>query len=189
MANIHITSLSNASHISQILTGFHCLRKEHKISLSHRPTKGNPPLVMVEYEGKQLYYDTGDSYFDIPKIRELLGHCDFYFQRSHYPEQNRELFGELANKIYPLGMNYHISYFGNPVKKSLINNFRNLLYTPKAFEGKPIKSRNKPIILFCTRLWSRDPALSERLNQERDEINAMRIAIIRTLRKVYGKQV
>lgn len=191
MAQIKIQYLSNSRHISQILTGFHRLSDKYSVSITGQSAPG-PALVRATYQGMQLIYDTHDGYFDVAYMTKLLQECDLYFQRSCDPEKNRLLFGELSQKIHPLGFNYHVTYRGNPAEKSrsFLQAFKQLrrFCPPEYFEGTPNSKESASRILFYTRLWPRDPSLPEHVNQEREQINETRIRLLRLLKARFGKR-
>ncbi len=200
MQEIKVIYYSKHPHLSQILTGFYQLAEKGHFKVTFQDGKSSEfdcqCCAEVRYRGKVLIYDTNDGYHDVPAMAELLKKCDFYFKRSFIPQRNRELFGELAEKIYPLGMNYHTTYKGNPLnppeKKTQF--LKNALGMPSSkyfrdsvFEGKTGKVSHPKRILFYTRLWQEEASLPEQINEERRCINVMRIAIIRDLRKRYGR--
>lgn len=201
MTAIDLTIPSRIPHNSQIITGFLMLRQQGwdvRIRDCSRDPE-NPfyglPVVQAHYRGKGLLYDLWDGYQDPEDMRKGLLWCDYYFKRSFSPEKNLALFPELAGKLYPLGFNYHVTHRRNPIEeplwkaaaKRLLGRAPDRYFVPEVFEGTPRMNPEEPVkILFLTRLWDQDPALPPHLNQERAQINEMRVQIIRVLRSQYG---
>ena len=137
-----------------------------------------------------------DGYIGPSMIRDLLENCDFYFKRSFSESQN-EQFGELKNKMLPLGFNYHLTYRGNPLNDGFVKRFIKLFlkresfdpFTKKKFECEP-KYKDKDIkILFLTRLWDPKECVHENYIEDRKKINEERIALIRALREKYKDSI
>lgn len=201
MEVIDIRLYSKEPHVSQILTGFCMLKKKGKLQYKIQESSASiirGAFVEVIYKGKKIVYDVSDGYQDKNAMLELLKQCDFYFKRSFSQEKN-EVLGDLAaNKMFPLGLNYHVSCPSHPLDKpywkewmkQLLriehNMYSNTYFSVKRFEEKP-KYKNKSFkILFATRLWSPNQFLTEQLNGERRYINETRIKIIRLLKKMKG---
>lgn len=202
METVKLTIPSNIPHISQIITGFLILKEQGKDVqiLDRSKDDANPfydlPVVLAKYRGKQIVYDLWDGYQDPEDIRKGLDACDFYFKRSFSEEKNAAHFPDAKEKMYPLGFNYHVTHRKNPISeplwkaviKPLLGRAPERYFVPEVFEGEAQKKPDGPIrILFLTRLWdSHDPTLPPELNEERRQINEMRVEIIRTLRQQYG---
>lgn len=130
-------------------------------------------------------------------MERCLKACDFYFKRSFSEEKNSRLFPEYKDKMYPLGLNYHVTCRENPINepwwkaaaKTLLGRAPDVYFTPEVFEGCAVKKEGDPAkILFMTRLWNdQEPDFSREDNAERTYINQMRIEIIRSLREKYGE--
>lgn len=199
MENIVIKLYSKGPHISQILTGF-CMvernSKTNKCRVKLESSDGNiqGEFVEVLYKGKRIIYDVLDGYQDKAAISALLKQCDFYFKRSYSPEKNRTLDIRDVEKMYPLGMNYHVScpfhpldkpYWKERIKQLLHierNMYSNTYFSSRRFEEKPRYKDRGIVVLFATRLWSPEQSLSKSINDERKYINTMRLNIIRELK-------
>ena len=201
MEKIKLTIPSTVYHISQIITGFLMLRQQGwdvEIQDCSRDCK-NPffdlPVALAQYRGKRLVYDLWDGYQNPEGMRLGLETSDLYFKRSFDPERNKRLFPEYAERMYPLGFNYHVTCPGNPINEPLWRDAAKRLtgrapercFPPEVFEGA-VRPKDGPVkILFLTQLWDTDdPRISRADNLEREEINAMRIEILRTLRQRFG---
>ena len=202
METINIRLYSKEPHISQILTGFCMLKKAGKIQYgdleNNESVNIQGAFVEIIYKGKRIVYDVSDGYQDAAAIIALLEQCDFYFKRSFSREKNEALGETAVSKIYPLGLNYHVSCPGHPLDKPYWkerikqilriehNMYSNTYFSVKRFEERPKYKKKRFRILFATRLWEPDLSLSEHLNEERQYINDMRITIIRSLKKMRG---
>lgn len=201
MDAVQLTIPSTIEHLSQILTGFLMLKEKglevaFSMAAQNHPFAGMP-VILGQYRGKQVIYDLWDGYQEPEQIRRGLENCDFYFKRSFSQEKNQQLFPQWAEKMHPLGFNYHLSYPGDPVQepgwkalvKPLLGRTPDKYFVPGVFEGKAERKPGQPAkILFLTRLWDdHDPKLSAEDNAERTRINTERIQIIRTLRGRYGE--
>lgn len=202
MQSINVTVPSKVYHIAQIVTGFHLL-KQQGWEVTIRDCSGdreNPfyglPVAVADYRGKRIVYDLWDGYQDPEDMEKCLAACDVYFKRSFSAEKNARLFPAYAEKMYPLGFNYHVTYPGNPVNEPLVKSLLKPLlgkapepyFTPKVFEGQPVRKENGEVrILFQAQLWDvRDPSLSVEMAEECDFINRTRMEILRSLRGSYG---
>lgn len=199
MEKIDIKLYSKGPHISQILTGFCMLERNsntNKCRVKMKSSSGNirGEFAEVLYKGKRIIYDVLDGYQDKVAISALLKQCDFYFKRSYSPEKNLMLGMHDVEKMYPLGMNYHVScpfhpldkpYWKEIIKQLLhieSNMYSNTYFTSGRFEERPRYKDRGIVVLFATRLWSPEQSLSESLNDERKYINTMRLNIIRELK-------
>ena len=191
---------SEVPHASQIITGLLMLKEQGwDVELIDQRGSGSPycnmPLMRAEYRGQKLVYDVGDGY-NVPEDMEIgLKDCDFYFKRSFSAEKNQKLLAAYADKMYPLGFNYHVTHKKNPINeplwkhllKPLMGRAPDRYFVPEVFEGKAESAAKQPKILFLTRLWDdHEPTFSDADNAERTYINNMRIEIIRVLRETYG---
>ncbi len=199
MKKVKIKLISKNAVCSQIVTGFKMLEEQKKIKLeivdniNDNNYKYHVPVVIVEYENNVIVYDMMDGYQNIDAMKYYLNVCDYYFKRSYCSEKT-EQFGNLKNKMYPLGFNYHVTYRGNPLNESKFKSFAKILllkkpqyyYTYKTYENKIVK--NKVIkIAYWARLWDEQEHLTPELTQERDEINNMRFKIVELLTKEFGE--
>lgn len=181
--------VSERQHNSQIMAGFYQLGQDG-YDVKIRDMRGNAaecPYIKTAYVKvivngeKTLVYDTLDGYQFPEAMKYYLDKCDFYFKRSFSAEENPRIFGTDAEKIYPLGFNYLVSFRGNPLEEGTAKKLLKMAagrktmsyFTSEKFECEPVYT-NAPKIIFCTRLW------------EGKEINSMRIELIRRLRDKYG---
>lgn len=201
MDSVNVTLPSRIHHVCQIVTGFLILKEQgmpvtiQDCSRDRNQPLHDLPVVMAQYQGKRIVYDLWDGYQN-PEGMELgLKNCDVYFKRSFSREKNRELFPEQAEKIFPLGFNYHVTHLKNPVNEPWWKHWGKLLqgrapdryFRPEVFEGRAKPQEGPVKVLFLTRLWEEDPSLSPEENEERRVINESRIHMIRTLRQRYGE--
>ncbi len=202
MDTIQLTIPSSVPHCSQIITGFLRLKEQGQpveiINLS--ADASNPfydlPVVLARYRGCRIVYDLWDGYQNPDGIRAGLDASDIYFKRSFSAEKNAALFPADADKMYPLGFNYHVTHRENPIQeplwksmlKPLLGRTPDRRFVTEIFEGDALTPAGQPPrILFLTRLWDdHDPALPPELNRERTFLNETRMEIIRTLRSRYG---
>ncbi len=203
METIRVQLCCHIPHISQVLCGFNELNKsgEYKIvfedvSEKAQRTYTDMSILRIFYKGKVIIYDLMDGYIGPYMIKDLLEKCDYYFKRSFSESQN-EQFGELKNKMFPLGLNYHLTYNGNPLNDGVVKRLVKLFlkresfdpFTQKRFECDP-KFKDKGIrILFLTRLWDPTECVHENYIEERKKINDERIALIRALKNKYGDSI
>lgn len=201
MEKITVYLETQVPHACQIITGFLLLKQQGwDVELVDRRDSGSiycgMPMLRAEYRGQRLLYDVGDGY-NVPEDMETaLKECDVYFKRSFSEEKNRRLLPDYADKMYPLGLNYHVTCWENPINepmwkhllKPVMGRAPDRYFTPEIFEGTPERTAGKPPrILFLTRLWDdHEPTFSEADNAERTYINEMRIEIIRQLQARYG---
>lgn len=202
MDTIALTIPSNIPHCSQIVTGFLRLKEQGQaLEITDISTDAaNPfydlPVVLARYRGCRIVYDLWDGYQNPEGIQAGLDACDIYFKRSFSAEKNAALFPADADKMYPLGFNYHVTHRENPIReplwkstlKPLLGRTPDRCFVTEVFEGEASRPVGQsPRILFLTRLWDdHDPAMSPELNQERTFINETRMEIIRTMRSRYG---
>ena len=199
MEKVKLYIESQVPHASQIITGMLRLKDQGwPVEIVDRRSSGSffcgVPMMRAEYRGQRIVYDVGDGY-NVPEDMEVgLKDCDFYFKRSFSAEKNEELLTDYADKMYPLGFNYHLTHKKNPINEPLWKHMLKPLmglaperyFVPEVFEGKAERIEREPKILFLTRLWEQEEGLPPEVNQERTVINEMRIRIVRTLREEYG---
>lgn len=184
MHSINVKFLSTEPHVSQVLSGFQLLHQYGDFDVTFEDCSGILHGTYVEalYCGKQIFYDVLDGYQYPDEIAGALTRCDYYWKRSYSEPVNRELALPHTEKMRPLGLNYHVSCKKHPIdphfaKESVKrilglnwNNYRSTYFTSSRFEETPHYKRDHLIVLFMTRLW-----------EGYDEINAMRIGILRKL--------
>lgn len=200
--NLVINQTSIQPHTSMLLAGAIELSRQGLIDLDIRDNRYSnnriPATIGVTealIDGKLCYFDYSDGYSDCIEFKQnLLRTSDFYFRRSYSTKYNDELFPEYKNKIFPLGMNYYvysrdqkITFDRRPlwkqIARSLLGYKADNKFTIDVFEQKPDYKKNHPVILFYTRLREET---SEEYGRFNDEINNMRINIIRALQERYG---
>ena len=200
MEQIRIRIYSGLPHVFQLITGFHMLQSKYDIIFEDCQSKNRFPnmaYIEAEYRGYRLIYDVLDGYQYPNVIESLINECNLYFKRSYSEEQNDLLHVNDTSVIKPLGFNYLVTYFGNPLNyepkwksliKPLFGKTSETYFRNKVFEGNAKTKNIKPRILFLTRLWDECGTQNLHLRIERKEINSMRIEIIRRLRNQYGNQ-
>ena len=200
MDKIKVIFPSKWHHCCQIATGFLLLKEQgwdveiQDVAQSKFSGFPDAPFVFAQYRGKTLAYDLLDGYNELETMKLALEKADFYFKRSFNEEKNGALFPEFSGKIYPLGLNYHVTHRKNPINEGPLKRYLkplqgrapDIYFTPEVFEGKAEQPTGKPRILFLTRLWEEESELSDSVNAERRLINESRIHIIRTLKERYG---
>lgn len=202
MDTIKLIIPSDIPHNCQIITGFLRLEEQGQaveitdISRNAANPFYDLPVVLAEYRGKRIVYDLWDGYQNPEGMQKGLDACDFYFKRSFSAEKNAALFPADAEKMYPLGFNYHVTHRKNPINeplwksmlKPLLGRTPDRYFVTEVFEGSAPQKGDGPVkILFLTQLWDdQDPTLPPELNHERTLINEMRVEIIRALRRQYG---
>lgn len=199
MEKVKLYIESQVPHACQIITGMLRLRERGwPVEIVDRRSSGSfycgVPMMRAEYRGQRIVYDVGDGY-NVPEDMETcLKDCEFYFKRSFSAEKNEKLLPGYAEKMYPMGFNYHLTHRQNPINeplwkhmlKPLMGRAPDRYFVPEVFEGKAERIDREPKILFLTRLWEQEADLPPEVNEERNVINEMRIRIVRTLREKYG---
>ena len=201
MKKVKLIVGSRVPHVCQIITGFLMLKKQgYEVEIVDGGNDGsllsNMPAIRAEYRGQRLLYDVGDGYNVPEAVAAGLDASDFYFKRSFSQKKNQEIGFRNPEKMYPLGFNYHVTCWGNPVgeplwktlAKPFFGRTPDCWFRPGVFEGKALEKNGEPVkILFLARLWNdHEPGFSDEENAERTYINNMRIDIIRALRETYG---
>ncbi len=202
MVKIKLIVPSTIYHCSQIITGFLCLQDQGwDIVLEDRSRDStNPffdlPIVLARYRGKTLIYDLWDGYQNPVGMRKALEAADIYFKRSFSREKNEKMFPEYAEKMYPLGFNYHLTHKRNPINEPLWKSFikpftgrtPERYFVPEVFEAEPRTATEAPKVLFLAQLWEEDePGLPLETVSERQYINHMRMEIMKGLRREFGE--
>ena len=194
---VKIDLLSHAHHLNQILTGYHCFCKNNGYKLviedcsSNNKYQYKKTALVVYFNDKILVYDMADGYQSVDVIKYLLEISDFYFKRSFSNEENVK---NGLSGILPLGMNYDVTYLGNPLMKtrklgklrSFLSVMTGTMITPQKIENIPEYKEKGHTVLFSARLWPFDSSLTEAENSEREIINESRIKIIRSLKNKLG---
>lgn len=201
MKTVRIWVHSKLPHNNIILTGFKLLEKKGKVKLKILCTSDSifaeslpfNDVLEVEIEGKRIAFDMLDGYqFNTKRIEQYIEYIDFYFKRSYSKKINRLFSNDIQKKIYPLSLNWNVSYFTNPVdwqNESWIRILKaKLLYRNDVRYYETSCDTEEKLIIFMCRLW--DPlapeiANNEILKKERIRINDTRIDVIRYLKEHY----
>ncbi|SFB29626.1 hypothetical protein SAMN05216312_105342 [Cohnella sp. OV330] len=177
------------------------LKEQEIIDLEINRSHNHPFTGIVEVvvnDKINVLYDMADGYiFDVGEVQAFARRTAFYFKRSYNKEYNNRY--DFGSRIYPLGLNYHVTMKNNildkPVEANIahrlkwyikellgINDSRHF-YVDK-FEDTPKPGSSSPKILFTTRTWSGE---GERLNpEETKDMDDMRAECIRKLRREFG---
>ena len=134
---------------------------------------------------------------------ELLRRCTIYFKRGYFTPDIQKLPDDLGSKIQPFGLNFCCrSSSGTKAllrtfAKQLLQNFpaslhprtrhnlRHWLTRPLLPELElPPDQPVNPTIFFQTRLWEQPETEPDRAV----EVNKMRVAVVRALKKAFGQQ-
>lgn len=165
MEKLDVAIVSNWSHCSQILAGLLMLQKNGRFTLNiykeqgTRASKDNCAIVRAKYKGMRIIYDVADGYGTGEWMRDLLDDCDFYFKRSYSTVKNDCLFHNAwANKMHPLGFNYHVTCEGNPYNyskasvdemiKNVLGKKKNSYFTCDKFETNIVNKSKEFKIIF-----------------------------------------
>ena len=174
MDRIDVMLPSHIHHICQIVTGFLILKEQgmpvviRDCSRDRNQKLHDLPVVTAQYGGKRIVYDLWDGYQNPEGMQLALENCDVYFKRSFSTEKNRELFPAFEEKLFPLGFNYHVTHPKNPANEPWWKHLGKLAqgrtpdryFRPEVFEGQASLNQESVKILFLTRLWEEEPALS-----------------------------
>lgn len=207
---------SSAELLRQVYTGFGILQQRGIIDLtlvkerSFAPGKNAVPrLKAVINDRITVMYDTADgSEID----SKALDESDFYFKRSFDEIQARN--GKYSNKIIPYGLNYavygsndkaNLLFFWSLISASSLKSISESIllgvYSSKFLStllglncGRGIDSLENleylprpdlpPKILFLSRL--RNPIRVNRKSEFQNQMNIVRVDIVRKLRKEFG---
>lgn len=192
-------------HNALIVTGFHELEKQGKIELQIigcNDGKGQgkelpfPSIIEAEINNQFVVaFDMIDGYeFDFEKVERYLDTVDFYFKRSFSQKKNEAFSEKNRTKIYPISLNWNISYFTNPLEwtgeTSALKTFlKKIILRNDICYYERTSVEKEGTVLFMCRLWDPDGddiKGSSLLQMERKTINEMRISIIRKLKERYG---
>jgi hypothetical protein len=201
---------SNSKHLQQIFTGFSALRRRGLIRLrqrflrepvyfadrtQHLRDARHAHLRVLMDARLRLHYDT----FDGKELdEEYLDGCDFYFKRS-YDESYLRSQGYPLEKVKPLGLYYEVytdRYDPLRIPRALAlpegvtDTMRKIVKSiPRIRSMEALPDFDAaPRILFNVKAFDphNEPSRIPEKIRERVEINEMRAACIRALRKEFG---
>ena len=208
-----LTIRSNLVHLQQLYTGLSILRRQKRITLGFgaadplasvpQSTTLHPSVISLYVNGKVVVFDVADAAGLNP---EMLSAADLYFKRS-YDAAVVETSGALA-KVRPYGLNYWVLpnfvdgfglrralalYRGKRLVRQIAPTLdvgNRLHYSPRLrdLQASPMP-KQEPKILFLARTWDPDKShfqITEARQADRREINDMRAACVRALRKRFG---
>ncbi|MDG0791757.1 hypothetical protein OMP38_13440 [Cohnella ginsengisoli] len=158
---INISANKGEGHISQIITGFLMLKEQGIIDLEINRSRNHPFTGIVEVivnDKINVLYDMADGYnFDLGEVQAYARKTAFYFKRSYNEEYNNRY--DFGSRIYPLGLNYHVTMKNNIldkpyeanlahrikwyIKERFGNNYSQHFYVEK-FEDTPKPSNASP---------------------------------------------
>lgn len=194
---------SQIAHVSQIFTGLAMLERGKLLSLRFDKDSllgKSSPLLRVEINGKHLIFDLADG-FNIDK--DLYKDSDLYFKRMLNSEDTLAF-----PRLHPYGLNYPVYIAGDHLMKRIFltsdvryissNIIRhsillskilniNLSYansSVKHFEGE-VKVKERPTILYYTRLWNPDKSKDASKKAQRIQMNELRKDLVLALRKKF----
>lgn len=211
-----LTAISDVEHLQQIYAGFQMLHRRKIIKLKqiipagYLQNKNNFErwddynflnTTVIINDKIRVCYDTHDwNWID----EKILSECDFYFKRS-FDESYLEQIGE-KHKVFPLGLNYQVTsdkvdffrakraafYGGKDKIKLLLKALRLDNFLPNSeteridrMESAPDFSL-EPQVLFMARAWDPKMLLDPSQKELVAQINEVRAASIRALRKNFG---
>lgn len=188
-------------HLSQIYDGFWRLKekglitlKTKRIALEH----SKPIIKVIVNDTYTIIYDTLDGFnWTDGSLKENLEYvesnieCDFYFKRSYKPE----LQGYLKSaKLFPLGLNYPFDYEGiypltikEKLKSFVKQTIKKNTFKLNTYEYPPIKNPDNKILFLCG-LWNPDQVNSNKLKEQRNQINNDRMTFVRACKAEFGDQ-
>ncbi len=196
MVSCHlIVHNSQAYQMRQVFAGFIELQSQGAIRLTKelREDSATAYLEVVVNGLTRLVYDLQDSGFlFVPDLDWTR--VDHYFKRSFEPRVALSV----SDRVQPLGLNYVVNSRHGLIRgpervrsmTTLARRLRELClgpgFTLETFETPARRIRD--VVCFMTRLWDpADPEVeSESVRQEREDLNAFRIACIRHAKKAYG---
>jgi len=161
-------------------------------------------LKLIVDSSIRIFYDMADSH-DVNE--KNLAWANFYFKRSY----SEELHNGISTKIMPLDLNYmvkpeqvhwqsltrafHLSSGTERVKACIreLDIKNKISYLPRINELQAAPSLNEPFkVLFMCRLWEPDKddhwQLTKAQQEDRIEINHVRVDCIRKLKKEFGHE-
>lgn len=192
---------SDSLHTSGVITGFHMLESRGKLTLSFNDFRNGAllgeALIDAVCDGKKIVFDLTDGYlYNNPQaVEKHFKDAYMIFKRSYSKDKNDTLPKELRGKIYPLGLNWFVTYSGNPLtppSRGINGAIKRIKLTNSYlsdFEAPILKPNTSPKILFLTRLWDpdgKDILGNTELAEERRYINKTRTDAIKILKERFG---
>ena len=184
-----LTVPARATHNNQIVTGYALLQRAGIVDLAVRSAPNQmarfPAAAVVEatIDGKLVVaYDLLDGYnVDPAALERYRAGIDVYFKRSYDPRRHRP-----GDGVYPLGLNYPVT-----TRHSYFWRARDLWRRPvdrvEQFEDIPRRTTD-PRVVFTVGAWDPDEARDQATAADREQINSMRAACIRLLRRELGER-
>jgi hypothetical protein len=165
----------------------------------------DPLSLRAVVAGRRVIYDLSDGWYIPLEVRPYLELAEFYFKRALDPARLEGVPEDVM--VAPLGLNYLVSSRRNLWHRGvrpfdarrlargatrrlsgMTSRFgtRDVREVPTAALEAPPSPNAAPRILFMCRAWAGDPAESDYLRGDREAVNEMRAACIRTARKEFG---
>ena len=213
---IFVHSWSDDARLQPLYTGLTALRRAGLLRLRQQievnPERlglpglksGSSHLLLTLGDGRRLLYDTTDS----GQLDEaLVRSSDAYFKRSYDPRAVADL-GPLSVRVHPLGLNYPVypnrpDWMGlrralsfGPPRQRLLQSLR-LLDVGSRWSQLPREHHldREPDpgcaarVLFLVRAWDPEefPGCTPERRRHYGEVNEMRAACVRALRREFGE--
>jgi hypothetical protein len=193
-------------HASLFFSGLCELERRGSITLEyHRPRRhderwlvGDAVVICVDLIGPPMRRIAIDLRDGEGVSRPILDRVDRYLKRAFHPPELAALPPELAAKVEPYGLNFASRSFVSTVRllrtigvplllrgRAGWSRLREYLAMPpiEAFEQPP-DSPIEATITYQTRLWTQ----GEVPPGEVEELNAERVAMVRSLRRAFGQR-
>lgn len=189
---VQLNLRTNILHTSAVVTGFHMLAEAGELTLEINdirraaaeyaaPSSVNTvardafsaqygasapedALIDAVVDGRRVVFDLSDGYRynDSEAVMRCFSEADVIFKRSFSDEENAALNAPIRDRIRPLGMNYFVTYKGNPLTPAdhgihrLIKSAKLTNSYVSDFEAQPLCRKRRPRVLFLARLWDPD---------------------------------
>ena len=145
---VQLNLRTNILHTSAVVTGFHMLAEAGELTLEINdirraaaefaaPSSVNTvardafsaqygasapedALIDAVVDGRRVVFDLSDGYRynDSEAVMRCFSEADVIFKRSFSDKENAALDVPIRDRIRPLGMNYFVTYKGNPLTVS-----------------------------------------------------------------------
>lgn len=222
---VQLNLRTNILHTSAVVTGFHMLAEAGELileindirraaaeyaapssvntvardafSAQYGASAPEDALIDAVVDGRRVVFDLSDGYRynDSEAVMRCFSEADVIFKRSFSDKENAALDAPIRDRIRPLGMNYFVTYKGNPLTPAdhgiheMIKSAKLTNSYVSDFEAQPLCRKRRPRVLFLARLW--DPDGSDIsgdavLAEERRYINRMRTDTVCILRERFG---